>query len=158
MSKSLYQECSPTPFSFYWVFTRLPCVRVLLDNYGFFSLPWVDILLIFCILFDVIQRGGKCGEMKAISLNSVSFFHKRPHVFCKNQWRAPRDTYFSKSCKITIKQHYDYERQQNNGFWTLAFNKKVFTFSKQAGLFSFSSQLGTENEHILRKLKLYNNI
>ena len=37
-------------------------------------------------------------------------------------------TYFSKSCIINLKPHYNYEQQQNNGFWTLkVFSKKQIT-------------------------------
>ena len=106
------------------------------------------------ILFNVSLTTKHIQTKKPVERNKLfHIFFRKGMANCK--YEGHPTTYFSKSCRINLKQHYNNKEPQNIGFWMLIFLEKVFLFSKQLGCFSLSSQLGTEKEHLLRKLKYW---
>ena len=81
-----------------------------------------------------------------VAHNSIKWWYHIKRLLLYHFEEGHATTYFSKSRKINLKQHENYEEQQNNGLWT-------FKFCQTRWVVSFSSQLGTEKQHLLWKLK-----
>ena len=106
------------------------------ENEGFVLLneTWITIWNKYIFNIDPTDRGyngikNRCGKYMALMIH------------------------FSKSSKIALKQHNNYENQLNNRFWTTFFKKDVYYFQASCAISPFLDKLELKKEHPFPKSK-----